>query len=66
MRLAMMLPPKPDRRWTLARQMGVENAIAKLAPEMTGRPPPSDLDALKAAVDDYAAGGLNLARSLRS
>ena len=39
MRLCMMLPPKPDRRWTVARQMGVTAAIAKLAPELTGRPP---------------------------
>jgi mannonate dehydratase len=40
--------------------MGVENAIAKLAPEMTDRPPPWDPDALQAAVDAYAAGGFRL------
>lgn len=60
MRLAMMLSPVPDRRWVLARQMGVNCAIAKLAPEMTGRLPPWDLDALQAAVDIYREGGFEI------
>jgi mannonate dehydratase len=60
MRLCMLLPPKPDRRWVVARQMGVTSAIAKLAPELTGRPPPSDPASLKAAVEDYRSGGLEI------
>lgn len=60
MRLAMMLPPVPDRRWVLARQMGVTDAIAKLAPELTGRLPPWDLDALIAAVEAYREGGFDI------
>jgi mannonate dehydratase len=60
MRLCMLLPPKPDRRWTVARQMGVTSAIAKLAPELTGRPPPWDAASLKAAINDYRAGGFEI------
>jgi mannonate dehydratase len=60
MRLCMLLPPKPDRRWTVARQMGVSAAIAKLAPDLTGRAPPWDFDALAAAKADYRAGGFDI------
>lgn len=35
----------PDEKWTLCKQMGIDTAIAKLAPEHTGA----------AAVDDYAS-----------
>jgi mannonate dehydratase len=56
----MLLPPSPDRRWTVARQMGVGAAIAKLAPELTGRPPPSDRASLQAAIDAYRDGGFEV------
>jgi mannonate dehydratase len=35
---------KPDEKWQLCRQMGIDYAIAKLAPELTGEP----------SIDDYA------------
>lgn len=60
MRLCMMLPPVPDRRWVLAGQMGVRHAIAKLAPELTGTLPPWDLDSLAAHRARYARAGLEL------
>jgi D-mannonate dehydratase len=60
MRLCMLLPPKFDRRWTVARQMGVRHAIAKLAPELTGRAPPWDRASIEAAVADYRAGGFEI------
>lgn len=60
MRLCMLLPPKPDRRWVAARRMGVTSAVAKLAPELPGRPPPSDAASLKAALEDYRPGGLEI------
>lgn len=60
MKICMMLPPVPDRRWVLARQMGVERAIAKLAPEMTGRLPPWDARALAEAMAVYAEGGFRI------
>jgi mannonate dehydratase len=60
MRLCMLLPPSPDRRWTVARQMGVRGAIAKLAPELTGRPPPSDRASLQTAIAEYHAGGFDI------
>jgi mannonate dehydratase len=56
----MLLPPRRDRRWTVARQMGVGAAIAKLAPDLTGRPPPWDGESLAAAVRDYRDGGFEL------
>ena len=60
MKLCMMLPPKPDRRWTLARQMGVRCAIAKLAPELTGTPPPWDADSLRAHQVRYREADLEI------
>lgn len=60
MRLCMLLPPVEDRRWTVARQMGVTRAIAKLAPELTGTAPPSDRDALMQNVERYRAGGFEI------
>lgn len=58
MQLCMMIPPTVDRRWVLARQMGVGAAIAKLAPELTGTPAPDDFDSFSAQAARYAAGGL--------
>lgn len=51
-----MLPPKSDKRWILARQMGVDRAIAKLAPELTGTAPPWDAEALAGWVKAYGEG----------
>ena len=56
----MMLPPREDRRWVVARQMGVRHAIAKLAPDLTGRAPPWDRASIEAAVTDYRAGGFEI------
>jgi mannonate dehydratase len=56
----MMLPPTPDRRWTLARQMGVKHAIAKLAPELTGTLPPWDSEALAVHQARYREAGFEI------
>ncbi len=37
---------KPDEKWTLCKQMGIDYAIAKLSPELTGALPPWDYDSL--------------------
>lgn len=60
MRLCMLLPPKPDRRWVVARQMGVRSAIAKLAPELTGRLPPWDIESLRESQRLYREGGFEI------
>jgi mannonate dehydratase len=60
MQLAMLLPPVPDRRWTVARQLGVRHAIAKLAPELTGGPPPCDEATLRGHMARYAEGGFRI------
>jgi mannonate dehydratase len=60
MRLCMMIPPQIDRRWALARQMGVNAAIAKLAPELTGRLPPYEFEALESEVARYRAAGFEI------
>lgn len=36
---------RPDEKWQLCRQMGIDHAIAKLAPDLTGQ----------AAIDNYAS-----------
>ncbi len=60
MKLCMMISPAVDRRWSLARQMGVTRAIAKLAPELTGMAPPWDELALAAQVARYKEGGFEV------
>lgn len=60
-KLTMLVLPTADRRWALARQMGVRHAIAKLAPELTGKLPPWDYESLKSEVDRYAAAGFRIA-----
>ena len=59
-RICDMLPFVPDRRWALARQLGVRHAICKLHPDLTGMSPPSDLDTLRAAQRNFAQQGLVL------
>jgi len=49
-----------DRRWDLGRQMGVIEAIAKLAPELTGKTAPDDFEALRSEVDRYAQAGFRI------
>ena len=51
---------QPDEKWQLARQMGVRYAIAKLAPELTGKLPPWDFDTFKAAKERFESHGLQL------
>lgn len=60
MQLCMLLPPKPDRQWRLARQLGVEGAILKLAPELTGKPAPFVGGVIAEARDALAGEGLAL------
>ncbi|MGH7955963.1 MAG: mannonate dehydratase, partial [Opitutaceae bacterium] len=60
MKCCMLLPFAPDHRWHLARQCGVTHAVAKLAPELTGRNPPWDFAVLRAAKERFAAAGFTL------
>jgi|GEM_PF-2670016 hypothetical protein len=58
--LADFLPAAPDRSWALARQPGVNHAICKCAPELTGLNAPDDIDALRAIRVRFAEGGPKL------
>jgi len=60
MKLALFLPVKRDLRWDLAKQIGVNHAIAKAAPELTGELPPWDLHTLRAQKQRFAQAGLSL------
>lgn len=61
MKLSLLLPPKYDeRKWTLSRQIGVNYAITKAMPELSGRPAPYDFDSLKAIKDDFSNAGFEL------
>lgn len=51
---------KPDEKWYLARQMGIDYAIAKLAPEITGDLPPWDFESFKKSKEIYQANGFEL------
>ncbi len=58
--IADFLPFQPDLRWDLALQMGVEHAIVKLHPELTGLNPPSDISVLREAKRRFAERGFTL------
>ena len=61
MKLAhLFFSDKPDRGWTLCRQMGIRYAVAKLAPELTGRKPVWDYDSLAGAKKTFADNGFDL------
>jgi mannonate dehydratase len=61
MRLSLLLPPKFDqRKWTLARQMGVKYAITKAMPSLSGKPAPYDFQALKSIQSDFEQSGFIL------
>lgn len=61
MTIAEFLPARPDRTWKLARQIGVNHAIVKAAPELTGAKPPWDIDSLHAIQTRFLEGGFTLA-----
>ncbi len=60
MKLGMMLPAKPDIKWTLARQIGIESAITKAAPELTGDLPPWEFDSLRRTVERFEEHGFKV------
>ena len=60
MKLGLMLPVKPDIRWVLARQVGVEYAITKAAPELSGQLPPWDFESLHSVKTRFAEQGFQL------
>ncbi|MEM7108185.1 MAG: mannonate dehydratase, partial [Bacteroidota bacterium] len=57
----MLLPAKYDeRKWTLARQLGVKYAITKAHPDLTNKPAPYDLASLKQTKSNFQAKGIKL------
>jgi len=51
---------EPDNSWVSIQQIGIKYAIAKLAPEFTGKNPPWDFDSLKFSKDQFKAYGFDL------
>lgn len=51
---------KPDEKWALCRQMGINLAIAKLAPELTGDVPIYDLASFARSKEIYEEQGFQL------
>lgn len=58
--LADFLPPRRDRSWDFARQVGVTHAIARCHPRDTGLNPPWDIDALRTVQRQFAEAGIVL------
>lgn len=57
----MLLPPKMDeRKWSLARQVGVDHVWTKATPELSGKLPPYDYKSLKAIKDDFNEAGFTI------
>ncbi|HTL07235.1 MAG TPA: mannonate dehydratase [Chitinophagaceae bacterium] len=50
----------PDEKWYLCKQMGIEHAIAKLAPDLTGMPAIDNYASLEKAAASFAAEGFSL------
>lgn len=61
MKFTMLLPPKLDeRKWTLAKQIGIKHVITKAMPELSGKPAPYDLAALRSIQAEFAEAGFQL------
>lgn len=61
MKLTMLLPPKyEEKKWTLAKQVGVNFAITKAAPDLSGKPGPYDFKALKSIQEEFQQSGFGL------
>ncbi|RUT67986.1 mannonate dehydratase [Flavobacterium cupreum] len=50
----------PDEKWELCRQMGIDYAIAKLAPELTGMPSIDNFESFEKSKEIYVKQGFNL------
>lgn len=60
MKLGLLLPAKADAKWKLAAQAGVRYCVTKVAPELTGKNPPWDIDVLRGVQREFAAAGITL------
>ena len=61
MKFSMLIPPKyEERKWSLARQVGIRYAITKAMPELSGKPAPYNLNALKAIKEEFKESGFDL------
>mgnify|MGYP000870364335 FL=1 len=60
MKLGLFLPAVPDSKWTLARQAGIDYAITKAAPELTGLKPIWDFAALAGIHARFRDAGFRL------
>lgn len=60
MKLGLMLPPKPDIKWTLAAQAGITRAVTKAAPELSRALPPWDFGALQKIHAQFTENGMRL------
>ena len=57
----MLLPPRYDeRKWTLARQIGVRNVITKAHPDLSKLSPPFEFNSLKTVHENFRKEGLHL------
>lgn len=60
MKLGLLLPAVPDHKWTLGRQAGVNFAVTKAAPELTGMLPPWDYESLRTTQARFREAGYTL------
>ncbi len=60
MKIGLMLPVKRTIQWDVAAQLGVEYAVTKAAPELSGLADPSDFGALETAVKRFREHGFKL------
>ena len=61
MQLVEFVPPQPHPLWKLCRQMGINDVIVKVNPELTGLPDPWKLGTLSQIINRLKDAGLRVA-----
>lgn len=60
MKLVEFVPPKPHPLWKLCLQMGIENVVVKVNPDLTGLSDPWNLATLQSIVERLRSAGLKV------
>ena len=60
MKLVEFVPPTPHPLWKLCPQMGINDVVVKVNPDLTGLPDPWRLETLSSIVSSLKSAGLNV------
>ena len=60
MKLVEFVPPTPHPLWKLCPQMGINDVVVKVNPDLTGLPDPWRIETLSSIVSRLKSAGLNV------